>query len=265
MPEILHKIIESRKKSLENQVREFEKSLRSHATNKRLPINQHIRKNGEHVSIISEIKPSSPSLGKLRSEIKVADIAKEMEIAGVVGLSVLTEPLYFNGSFENLKFAIDSTTLPCLMKDFVFHESQFRIAKEIGATNILLINQLGNIEKMYDLAIQYELEPLIEVHYKEELKDIESLTEIGHKPKLIGVNNRNLNTMEIDLNTSKQLISLIKNMLRNHAFVISESGIHSHEDIKELIAHEADAFLIGSSIMQSPDIREKIYQLRGLS
>ena len=262
MPNILQKILESRKKSLAKQIERFEKSVKPFQISLRIPLSENIGKQGK-ISIISEIKPSSPSLGSIRSNINVSKVAKEMENAGVIGLSILTEPNYFNGSFENLIKAIHATKIPCLMKDFVFNEAQFQLANKIGATNILLINQLGNLKNLYELAIQYNLEPLIEIHDKEELKDIESLLEIGHSPSLIGVNNRNLNNMLIDLNTSKELIPIIKEIVGTKTRVISESGIYTKDDINFLVPYEADAFLIGSSIMQSENIKEKIHELRG--
>ena len=263
IPNILQEILASRKETLAKQIELFENSFTPGQFSSRNNISENIGTLG-NISIISEIKPSSPSLGSIRSQINVLEVAKEMENAGVIGISVLTEPKYFNGSFENLQSAVESTKVPCLMKDFVFDESQFQLANKIGATNILLINQLGNLEKLYELAIQYNLEPLIEIHGTEELKDIEKLIEIGHTPKLIGVNNRNLNNMKIDLNTSKELIPKVKDIIGVNTRVISESGVYTNEDINFLIPHKADAFLIGSSIMQSANIKNKIYELRGI-
>lgn len=264
MTNILHQILASRKKSLVKQIDLFESLAKTFQASSRIPLSENIGKQGK-ISIISEIKPSSPSLGSIRSNINVSKVAEEMENAGVIGLSILTEPQYFNGSFENLMEAVNATKIPCLMKDFVFDESQLRLAKKIGATNILLINQLGNLNNLYELAIQYDLEPLIEIHDKSELKDIESLLEIGHIPKLIGVNNRNLNNMLIDLNTSKELIPKIKEIVGNKTCVISESGISTKDDINFLVPYKVDAFLVGSSIMQSENIKEKIQELRGSS
>ena len=115
-----------------------------------------------------------------------------MEKAGVTGLSILTEPNYFNGSFENLKLAVQSTNLPCLMKDFIFDEQQFQIARQIGATNILLIHSNGNMEELCEFARNYKLEALVEIHEVEEIASLEHLNEIGFDLTLVGVNNRNL-------------------------------------------------------------------------
>ena len=263
MPNILSEIIKSRKKSLIDQIHQISALNYDDINHKRKKISEAIKiHNG--ISIISEIKPASPSQGDIRRDMDIGEVASIMEQSGVIGLSVLTEPVYFNGSFLNLYLALKSTSLPCLMKDFVFSIEQFKIAKDFGATNILLINLLGNLEEMYDLALEFNLEPLIEIHDVAEIKDLKHLHEIGIIPSLIGVNNRNLKTLEIDLNTSKSLIPQIKKIFNNDVKVISESGINTLDDIKYLDKFGADGFLIGSSIMQSNDIEHKILQLRGI-
>lgn len=263
MPNILTEIIKSRKKSLIDQIHLISAVNTDDLNHKRKKISEAIKiHNG--ISIISEIKPASPSQGDLRRDMDIREVASIMEQSGVIGLSVLTEPVYFNGSFLNLYLALKRTSLPCLMKDFVFTREQFRIASDLGATNILLINLLGNLEEMYDLALEFNLEPLIEIHDVAEIKDLIHLHEIGIIPPLIGVNNRNLKTLEIDLTTSKSLIPEIKTIFNNDVKVISESGINTLDDIKYLDASGADGFLIGSSIMQSNDIEHKILQLRGI-
>lgn len=222
-------------------------------------------KNKSGISIISEIKPASPTLGEIRKDLDIKKIAREMESSGVVGLSILTEPNYFNGSYENLKLAIENTKLPCLMKDFVIDPVQYKIASQLGATNILIINSICNLEDNYRSAVDYGLEPLIEIHEVQELLDVKHLFEIGLKPKLIGVNNRNLKTLKINLNTSKEIIPKVKAEFGNDIVVVSESGVNTIDDINYLLEYQADAFLIGSSIMKSDNIKEKILTLRGVS
>jgi indole-3-glycerol phosphate synthase len=264
MTDLLKKILENRKNSLEYDVMVFQKLKSSPNLKVRKTISENIDQNGE-ISIISEIKLASPSLGTIKTNINIPKIAKEMEQAGVIGLSILTEPNYFNGSFEYLKIAVESTNLPCLMKDFVFDERQFQIAKQLGATNILLINALGNMEKMCEFAAKYNLEPLIEIHESKEIQDYERLIECGFVLKLIGVNNRNLKTLNIDLNISKTLIPKIKDRFGKSIKIISESGINNREDVNYLLPFNPDAFLIGSSIMKSHKIKEKIFELRGIN
>ncbi|TFF85602.1 MAG: indole-3-glycerol-phosphate synthase [Promethearchaeota archaeon] len=259
---ILDEIIEKRKKSLAQDY-DMYKDLDDQIQKVSLkPISQNIK--DDEISIISEIKPSSPSLGNIRKSFDVRKLALNMEAAGVAGLSVLTEPDFFNGSYNNLKMAVESTDLPCLMKDFVIDEFQLKIANALGATNILLINLIGNLEKMYEKCLNYNLEPLIEIHNIEEIDDLKKLIEIGFNPTLIGVNNRNLKTLKIDLNTSKILIPKLKRIFGKKIKVISESGIKTREDIDFVGQFGADAVLIGSSIMKSIDIYEKILSLRSV-
>ncbi len=230
----------------------------------RIPLSEAIKKkNG--ISIISEIKPASPTLGDIKKDINVKETVKLMENLDVVGLSILTEPYFFSGSYANLKIAVQNTNIPCLMKDFVVDPVQIFIANQLGATNILLINAIENqnLDEYYELAIKYNLEPLIEIHDRKEIKDLKHLFDIGFSPKLIGVNNRNLNTLEINLNTSKEIIPILRNEFGEIIQIISESGINSHSDINHLLSYGANAFLIGSSIMQSTDIKKKILSLKG--
>ncbi|MBD3341470.1 MAG: indole-3-glycerol-phosphate synthase [Candidatus Lokiarchaeota archaeon] len=264
MGNILHEILENRKKTLEKEILSIGNRSTSFKNQSRKNLSQTIRTTNR-ISIISEIKPASPSLGEIRTNINVKEVAEEMENAGVDGLSVLTEPSYFHGSYENLQLAVESTSLPCLMKDFVFDMRQFQIAKQIGATNILLINSLGNMEALCEYAYQFEIEPLIEIHEQDEIEDLVYLNQIGFKTKLIGVNNRDLRSFKIDLNNSKRLIPQIKERIGSNITVISESGISSKQDIDILREFKADGFLIGSSIMLANKLKEKILELRGLT
>ena len=260
----IKEIVEQRQRSIDKD-RDFKFNLgeKSYKDN-RQPLSEAIRKESA-ISIISEIKPASPTLGEIRKDLDIKEIAKEMESSGVVGLSILTEPNYFNGSYENLKLSVENTQLPCLMKDFVVDPVQYMIASQLGATNILIINSISNLEENYRSAIDYGLEPLIEIHEVDELRDIMHLFNIGLKPKLIGVNNRNLKTLEINLNTSKEIIPQLKAKFGDDIVVVSESGVNTIDDINFLLQYQADAFLVGSSIMKSNNIKEKILSLRGLN
>ena len=258
----LEEIFEDRKISLMEQIASvgiLESINRGHSQTL-----AEVIKKKEGFSIISEIKLASPSLANINNEMDVVQVAQIMEEAGVVGISVLTEPNFFKGSFSNLKLISEITSVPLLMKDFVFNNFQFKVAQAYGASNILLINKLGNLETMYSLALDHNLEPLIEIHNKEEIKDLIHLEDIGLKPKLVGVNNRNLETMKIDLNTSQKLIPKVKETLGDETIVISESGINTMSDITNLLPCLADGFLIGSSIMKAENIRDQILKLRGL-
>lgn len=259
----IKEIVEQRKKSLGKDLDYLKHVDGKSIKEDRKSLSESIN-NNQGISIISEIKPASPTLGNIRTDIDVKAVAKEMESSGVIGLSILTEPNYFNGSYDNLKLAVSSTKIPCLMKDFVVDPVQFKIAANLGATNILIISSICNLERDYQLAMENGLEPLIEIHDIGEIRDIRHLFDIGHNPKVIGVNNRNLKTMNIDLNTSKQIIPELKQEFGEKIQIISESGVNTLEDIKFIQPSGVDAFLIGSSIMQSMNIKEKILELRGI-
>ena len=259
----IKEIVEQRKKSIGKDIEYLNNIDGNSIIRNRQTLSESIKKN-QGISIISEIKPSSPTLGNIKIHIDVKHVAKEMESSGVIGLSILTETIFFDGSYDNLKLAVSNTQIPCLMKDFVVDPVQYQIAAILGATNILIINSICDLEKEYQLALENGLEPLIEIHDIDEIRDIRHLFDIGHNPKLIGVNNRNLKTMNIDLNTSKLIIPVLKQDFGEKFQVISESGVNTFEDIEYLQPSGADAFLIGSSIMQSDNIREKILELRGI-
>lgn len=264
---LISEIVEKRIEGLDKD-KEYYNSLRKKDTNKQRRSLSKALKEHNSISIISEIKYTSPSLGEIRHGADIKDIksiVSQMESAGVVGLSVLTEPNYFKGSYENLKNAIKISLLSCLMKDFIVHEIQISIGYKLGASNILLINSVlkNALKDFVDIALKQTIEPLIEIHDQEEIKDILNVYDSGRRQFVVGVNNRNLKTQEIDLDTSKTLIPLIKNFLGKKILVISESGINSHDDIQNLLSYGADGFLIGSAIMKSSNIKEKILELRG--
>ncbi len=208
-------------------------------------------------AVITEIKAASPSVGTIRSNIDPAAIAKAMQRGGSVGISVLTEPKHFNGSLAALSEARAAVQLPILMKDIVIAIEQIEAAKALGADAVLLIQGLFdkhccemNADKMISFAHGLGLEVLLETHTDAEFK-----AALETEADLIGVNNRNLSTLKIDLNTTKQI--LYKNPKRGKT-VISESGIKTASDLQFLRSCGADAFLVGSSIMLTDDIESKV-------
>jgi len=209
-------------------------------------------------AVISEIKAASPSAGTIRSSVNPAAVAQSMQRGGAVGLSVLTEPKHFNGSLSALSQAREAVNLPILMKDIVIVLDQIDAASKVGANAVLLIQALfdrGCCEVAVDKAIAYAhslgLEVLLETHTEAEYaKALES------KADLIGINNRNLATLKIDLNTTKTILQ--KHGKGGKKTVISESGIKSAADLRFLRGSGADAFLIGSSIMLTDDVESKV-------
>jgi indole-3-glycerol phosphate synthase len=193
--------------------------------------------------IIAEIKKKSPALGAINPEISVETLAKGYEQAGVSAISVLTDTMFFGGCNADLISARENTTCPILRKDFVIDEYQIVEAKSIGADIILLIAAIltpEEIEHFTELAHKLGMEVILEVHAEQELEKVYKNVDV------IGVNNRNLETMQIDIATSKSMAKLIPD-----GFIkISESGIENPEIVLELKQFGYNGFLIGSYFMK---------------
>ena len=195
-------------------------------------------------AIIAEIKKASPSAGVISENFNPVEKAKEFESVGAAALSILTEEDFFLGSIDYLKAVKRTTSLPILRKDFIIDEYQIYESKLIGADCILLIASILSdlqIEEFVKIAKKLELDYLIEIHDEKELKRV-----VLYKDALIGVNNRNLNTFEVDLDNSIR----IKNLFKEKNIFIAESGIKSIDDINYLKLHNINVFLIGESLMR---------------
>ena len=195
-------------------------------------------------AIIAEIKKASPSAGIISEDFDPIKKAKEYEDFGASALSILTEEDFFQGSSQYLQDIKAITSLPILRKDFMIDEYQIYEAKLIGADCILLIASVLNdneIQSFVDLAESLELDYLIEIHDLNELERVKNFSNA-----MIGVNNRNLKTFDVDLNNSINL----KNAFNSNNLFIAESGIKSQDDIDTLKAHDIHVFLIGESLMK---------------
>jgi len=196
--------------------------------------------------VIAELKKASPSKGLIRADFDVARLAAELEEGGAAALSVLTDQQFFQGSLQNLDLASEATRLPCLRKDFIIHEFQLLEARAHRADAVLLIVAALTQTQLADLhrrANDLQLDVLCEVHDGEEL---ERALDAGCET--IGVNNRNLHTFRVDLDTSLQLAQLIPPGILK----VAESGIESGNDIARLRHAGFDAFLVGESLMRAP-------------
>jgi indole-3-glycerol phosphate synthase len=197
------------------------------------------------IAVIAELKKASTSKGLIRADFDADVLAQELEAAGAAALSVLTDEEHFHGSLENLQRASAATRIPCLRKDFIVDEFQILEARAYGADAVLLIVAGLEQSELLGLATKARetgLDVLCEVHDEEELKRA-----LDAGCDTIGVNNRNLKTFEVDLNTSLRLTALMPaNMLR-----VAESGIHSGADVARLRAAGFSAFLIGESLMKA--------------
>ena len=207
--------------------------------------------------VITEIKESSPSLGTIRTQINPKEIVHAMQNGGAVGISVLTEPKHFHGSLSTLIQAREATKLPILMKDIILVADQIEVAAQIGANAVLLIQALfdkGCSEMSVDKTIAFAhsrgLEVLLETHTEGEFHFA-----VETDADLVGINNRNLGTLKIDLNTTKEIL---KRNDKRGKVIISESGIKTPKDLQFLRGCGASAFLIGSTIMLTENIEEKV-------
>jgi indole-3-glycerol phosphate synthase len=195
-------------------------------------------------AIIAEIKKASPSAGIISENFNPIEKAKEYEAFGASALSILTEEDFFQGSNQFLMDVKAITKLPIIRKDFMVDEYQIYEAKLMGADCILLIASVlsdNEITQFTDLVETLELDYLIEVHDEDELRRVEHF-----ENAMIGVNNRNLKTFEVDLSNSINL----KKLFKGDNLFIAESGIKNQDDIDELKNHDIHAFLIGESLMK---------------
>ena len=198
-------------------------------------------------AVIAEIKKASPSKGVLRTEFHPAEIAASYARHGAACLSVLTDEQFFQGSAEYLKQARAACTLPVLRKDFIVNEYQIYQARAMGADAILLIAaalDVKQMQKFETLAQCLGMAVLVEVHDGAELDAALQLT-----TPLIGVNNRNLRSFEVSLQTTLDLLPRIP----NDRIVVTESGIFKAEDVKLMRGHQVHAFLVGEAFMRAED------------
>lgn len=201
-------------------------------------------------AVIAEVKPSTPTKGRLNENLNIKEYIKSVEQAGVVGFSILTQPRHFEGSLNNLREARKSTSLPLLMKDFVISAHQIEAARRLGADAVLLIQgifdsklSLESEESLISKAHNLELEVLNEVN------TIEELTRASKSGSdMLGINHRNLRTLEMDMTLTRRLL---EHPASKGMVTVAESGIMGPEDARRYFQFGADAILVGSFLMQS--------------
>jgi indole-3-glycerol phosphate synthase len=208
----------------------------------RLSLAAAIRSRNGRNAIIAEIKCASPSSGVIRRNVDMAMMAGVLEQGGCTALSVLTEPYFFGGICKDIARVRSAVSLPVLRKDFIIDELQIPESRALGADAVLLIAAVlkKRLPGFIDLVLDYGLEPLVEVR-----TGAEAELALSTKATLIGINNRELTTLGIDRSTTRNLSEQVR---RTGRLVVSESGMRSADDIREMKPY-CDAFLIGSSIM----------------
>jgi indole-3-glycerol phosphate synthase len=210
--------------------------------------------------IITEVKAASPARGPLRFNFHPDDVASAMERGGATGISVLTVPERFGGSLTAMVRVRRSVRLPLLMKDFLISPQQIETASRIGADVVLLIQALYDrgygeceIERMIEHAHSRGMEVLLETHTRPEFHSAMALD-----ADMVGINNRDLRTLDVDLSVTCQVLRAVKPPGR---VLVAESGIKTAHDVRSLRALGVDAFLVGSAIMSTRDIEEKVREL----
>jgi indole-3-glycerol phosphate synthase len=245
---VLDRILEARRAEVEHRKRVLPLTALKYGVQAAAPLRDFpAALSKPSLNVIAELKPASPSRGVIRDPFDPAELAGSLESAGAAALSVLTEGEFFRGSLKNLRDARKATVLPALRKDFIFDPWQVWEARANDADSFLLIVAAISDMQLAELLAQGRelgMEPLVEVHTREELDRA-----IAADAKIIGVNNRDLKTLDVSVQTSFDLIERIP----ESCIAVSESGLGSHEDLTGLRAAGFDAFLIGEQLMVARD------------
>lgn len=248
--EFLSRILEQKAREVEKMEREELQPLRQ-----TYRLSEYLKNHQDRLQIIAEVKKASPSLGDINLDVDIVQQAQTYEDNGAVMISVLTDEVFFKGHLDYLREISSQVQIPTLNKDFIIDEKQIIRARNAGATVILLIVAAlseKRLEELYDYATDLGLEVLVETHNLAEL-------EVAHRlgAQIIGVNNRNLTTFEVDLQTSVDLAKYFK----DDCFYISESAIFTEEDAKR-VAPYFNGILVGTALMQAEDVAQRIKELQ---
>jgi indole-3-glycerol phosphate synthase len=256
---ILREIVNNTRLELENSRRRLPlEELEKMAIEQPPPLDLVSALRDDCVKLIAEIKKASPSRGIIRHDFNPLKIAQTYASSGAAAISVLTEPKYFQGSIDyikRIKDALGDKRIPLLRKDFIFDPYQIYQSRAYGADSLLLIVAIlkpGELRKLLSLSHQLGMKCLVEVHNEDELE-----VALGSGAEIIGINNRDLNTFEVNIATTERLRPLIP----SDRIVISESGISNGHDMERLKEWGVNAALIGEALMSSPDIAAKMREL----
>ncbi|EAZ89824.1 indole-3-glycerol phosphate synthase TrpC [Crocosphaera chwakensis] len=215
-------------------------------------------------ALIAEVKKASPSKGVIREDFDPVAIAQAYVNGGASCLSVLTDSKFFQGSFDNLALVRQAVDIPLLCKEFIIYPYQVYLARVKGADAILLIAAIlkdSDLQYFIKIIRALGMTPLVEVHSLEEMDRVLAIEGVS----LIGINNRNLETFEVSLKTTQQLLEAREDKIKELGIhVVSESGIHTPQDLQTVKDAGANAVLIGESLVKQPDPQQAISQLFGV-
>lgn len=256
MSTILDQIVENKQREIELRKAQRPRELLESRLDSAPPVRQFTQTLlTSDRNVIAEIKKASPSKGVIRENFDPVDIARAYEEHNASCLSVLTDESFFSGSDEHLAAARDASTIPVLRKDFILETYQVLESRVLPADCILLIAAIlssENLHELYSYAKSLDLDVLVEIHNHDELNQAVELV-----PDLLGINNRNLHTFETSLDVT---LSLMKEVPIGIP-VISESGIHTADDVKLLRDHGVDGFLVGESLMRAENPGDQLDRL----
>jgi indole-3-glycerol phosphate synthase len=255
---VLDRILESRRAEVERRKSVLPETALKYGVKAASPVRDFVAAlSRDGLNVVAELKPASPSRGIIRDPFDAPALAKSLESAGAAALSVLTEGEFFRGSLKNLRDARKQGLLPALRKDFIFDPWQVWESRANDADSFLLIVAALDDVVLRDLVAlgrELHMEPLVEVHTPEELDRA-----LAADARIIGVNNRDLKTLEVRVQTSFDLVERIP----ESCVAVAESGLRTNADLRELRTAGFDAFLIGEHLMQAPDPAAALFQLLG--
>ena len=253
---ILDRILESRRAEVDHRKRVLPETALKYGVKAAPPVRDFTAAlSRDAINVIAELKPASPSRGVIRDPFDAPALAKVLESAGAAALSVLTEGEFFGGSLKNLRDARKQTSLPALRKDFIFDSWQVWEARANDADSFLLIVAALSDALLRDLLAlgrELHMEPLVEVHTREELDRA-----LSAGARIVGVNNRDLKTLAVRMETAFELVEHIP----DECIAVAESGLCTHADLVELRRAGFDAFLIGEHLMTAPDPAAALFHL----
>ena len=245
---VLDRILDARRAEVDHRKRVLPETALKYGVQAATPVRDFAQAlSRDALNVIAELKPASPSRGLLRDPFDVPSLAHSFESAGAAALSVLTEGEFFGGSLKNLRDARKAAAIPALRKDFIFDPWQVWESRANDADSFLLIVAAledALLHDLLELGRELQMEPIVEVHTRAELDRA-----LAAGAGIVGVNNRDLKTLHVRLETSYELVAQIP----DDCLAVAESGLRTHADLRDLRAAGFDAFLVGEHLMLAAD------------